>query len=480
MSPSRIALPCLLALAACSSDRSEDPAKQPAQPKVAEPQPAEPEADRIALPWIENDYAAALSQARAAHKPLVIDFWAAWCHTCLSMQQTVMRDVAITAPFKERFVWLAIDTESPGAAEAMARFPVKSWPTFYVVSSQDESVQATQIGSTSVNGFRAFLQRGEKGHLASLEKGGALDPEGFAALQRDADRLFAEKKYKEAAGAYARALSKVESDDRASEVLLAQIASLHKAEDKVACLALGEKELPRVALARTASTADFIYYLDSCAKDAPKDKAAAVRKKALATLREVLGDQTNHLSSDDWSDALIRARELSEELGDQAGAKAFAGEQAKLLDEVVGMASSPMEEMTYVWHRVEVYAYLGRGAEVIDWVKSLEKRLPKEYDPPYRLAWLQLQLGDTEAALAAARRALKLAEGPRRGRILATLAAVHEKRGERKDAIEMRQAALDFYKALPAGQENPRALKKAEEALLKARALPSQAPSTAH
>src|SRR5689334_21029263 len=37
------------------------------------------------LAWIEDDYPAALACARAKKVPLVLDLWAPWCHTCLSM-----------------------------------------------------------------------------------------------------------------------------------------------------------------------------------------------------------------------------------------------------------------------------------------------------------------------------------------------------------------------------------------------------------
>jgi hypothetical protein len=30
------------------------------------------------LPWIENDYAKALTQARARHVPLFVELWAPW------------------------------------------------------------------------------------------------------------------------------------------------------------------------------------------------------------------------------------------------------------------------------------------------------------------------------------------------------------------------------------------------------------------
>src|SRR5262245_25729583 len=38
------------------------------------------------IAWRADDTAAAMAEAQAAGKPLFVDAWAPWCHTCLSMQ----------------------------------------------------------------------------------------------------------------------------------------------------------------------------------------------------------------------------------------------------------------------------------------------------------------------------------------------------------------------------------------------------------
>ena len=43
------------------------------------PRPAgAPSGRAIALPFIENDFATALAQARQAHRPLFVEVWAPW------------------------------------------------------------------------------------------------------------------------------------------------------------------------------------------------------------------------------------------------------------------------------------------------------------------------------------------------------------------------------------------------------------------
>src|SRR5262245_56422136 len=44
------------------------------------------------IAWIADDYKNAIACAKQKQQPLVIDLWAPWCHTCLSMQTTVFLD----------------------------------------------------------------------------------------------------------------------------------------------------------------------------------------------------------------------------------------------------------------------------------------------------------------------------------------------------------------------------------------------------
>src|ERR1700690_1905413 len=75
---------------------------------------------RGALVWHEDDYEGARACAKQRGVPLVVDMWARWCHTCLSMSQYVLADPAL-APFADRFVFAGIDTDKPGNALVVAK-----------------------------------------------------------------------------------------------------------------------------------------------------------------------------------------------------------------------------------------------------------------------------------------------------------------------------------------------------------------------
>src|SRR5690349_753665 len=109
-------LACLVAVA-CKRTESAD--KAPAKPQAASP--CAKAETKGPLAWIEDDYAAALACAREKKVPLVLDLWAPWCHTCLSMQTTVFMDPAMAAD-APKFVFAGLDTDKPENADAVGKF----------------------------------------------------------------------------------------------------------------------------------------------------------------------------------------------------------------------------------------------------------------------------------------------------------------------------------------------------------------------
>src|SRR5664279_908022 len=69
-----------------------------------------PKAAASVLPWIDDDYARALSEAKRKKIPIFAELWAPWCHTCRSMQAFAFTDKALARDAGE-FIWLSIDTE---------------------------------------------------------------------------------------------------------------------------------------------------------------------------------------------------------------------------------------------------------------------------------------------------------------------------------------------------------------------------------
>src|SRR5688572_648759 len=128
-----------------------------------------------ALDWFENDAKAAFVAARERKQLLFADLWAPWCHTCLSMQQQVLRPDQV--PELGQVVALAVDTERAENERFLQAYPVDVWPTFYVIDPRTRQVRARWLGGATAEQLSHFLKDAS-----------AID-DGPAALLRDASAL---------------------------------------------------------------------------------------------------------------------------------------------------------------------------------------------------------------------------------------------------------------------------------------------------
>src|SRR5437868_3956573 len=159
------------------------------------------------LTFIEDDYPKALAAARAERKPLFVDLWATWCHSCLSMQRFVLSDPGMK-PVADAVVWSSVETEREPNKPVVEKYPVDAWPTFLIVDPDTEHVLGRFLGSGTVQDLRAFVQEGVR---AYREKGKPADPAWAA--QREADAARNRGDLKATAAAYGRAVALSKPDD---------------------------------------------------------------------------------------------------------------------------------------------------------------------------------------------------------------------------------------------------------------------------
>ena len=445
-------LACLIGLA-CKKD-------EPAAKPVATTQAADPCAKAEAhgtLKWIADDYASALACARARKVPLVLDLWAPWCHTCLSMQTTVFTDPAF-ADDADKFVFAALDTDREVNAEAVGKFAISAWPTFYVIGN-DEAVLARFIGAATVPQFREFLASGAR---AAAGGGAAADSRLVGA-----HRALAKKDFATADEELTAALAAApEGWPQRTEALNALIMVKSKRGDTKACLDLAEKHME--ATGASALATGFIAYADGCAAramTAEPARAKAVREQGIARLQAILADPAAPLSIDDRAEAMGYLRDALADTGKKDEAQKVAEQLRAHLDAAMDKAATPLEAMTHLWLRCEVYAWLNRPLDLVPAVEKLATQLPKEYDPPARLGWLYLKAGKHAEAATWTERALGLVYGPRKGRILAQRAEIAKAAGDKAAERRYRAEAVKLWESLPPGHQSPDNLAKAKEAL---------------
>lgn len=427
--------------------------------------------------WIHDDYAAALACAKARDLPIVIDLWAPWCHTCLSMQTTVFTDKSFE-PMAKRFVFAALDTDREVNAAAVAKLPPSAWPTFYVVGP-DEAVLARFVGAASVAQFQAFLEAG-----ARARTGGAA---GADAHLLAAERALAGKDLETAEKELTAALAAAPADwPRRPDALVSLIGALNKRGDVEGCVALAEKSMGETGSA--ASATDFLYHATSCAAALAKPEGSArpapaaaaragkLREAAVARWEKLLAEASAPLSLDDRSDAMLNLRETLLALGRKADAKAVAERQRALLDEAAAKAPSPIAAMTFNWPRAEVYVFLERPLDLVPALEKSVRDLPNEYDPPARLGWIYLKGGKLDEAARWTDAAVKLVYGPRKVRVLTQRAEIAAQAADHAAERAARAEIVKTLEALPAGQTTPEAIAKAKQALADLDAAKPDAP----
>ena len=124
---------------------------------TAGPASTESSASGSSIAWLRDDYPAALADARANRRPVFIDVWASWCHTCLSMKNYVMTDQRLKEEH-DRFTWLELEFDNERNAAFFAKFPVNAVPTYFVLDANGR-VRGRKIGACSLEQMRSFLVR---------------------------------------------------------------------------------------------------------------------------------------------------------------------------------------------------------------------------------------------------------------------------------------------------------------------------------
>ena len=449
-----VLLVCLLA-AAC---KRSAPADDKAVAKPPAPSTACAKAKQHgSLAWIEDDYASALACARERKVPLVLDLWAPWCHTCLAMQTSVFPDPSF-APDATKFVFASLDTDREANAEAVGKFAPSAMPTFYVIGN-DEQVLARFIGAATLQQFHEFLDAGAR----AAAGGGAVADARFLGAQR----ALTKKDLAAADEELTAALAAAPPDwSHRAEAVHALVLVKFKRGDAKACLDVAEQYMD--AAGATALGTNFVSFADGCADKAMASepaRATAIRNKGIARLREILADPKSPLSTDDRAEAMGYLRDALDASGKPDDAKQVAEQLRELLDSAMDKAATPLEAMTHLWLRCEVYAYLKRPLDLVPAVEKLAKQLPTEYDPPARLGWLYLKGGKLDEAAKWTEQALGLVYGPRKGRVLAQRAEIAAAAGDKPTERTYREQAVKLWESLPPGQQSPENLDKAKQAL---------------
>jgi thioredoxin-like negative regulator of GroEL len=398
--------------------------------------------------FIENDYPAALAEARSSNRLLFIDFWAPWCHSCVAMRAYVFSDPAM-AKLERRFVWLSVDTENPVNGQVLAHFPIDVWPTLLVVDPSTGASLRRWLGSATASELITRLDSVDK----SWQQGGASVAQRSLA---DGAALVAAGKRGEAAAAYRIAAGASASGTaehaQAVELLVLQLSLTKQMAE---CARTARTELPSLppgtSLANVAGTGL------ECAVSLPEadPERLAAAPVLEARVAELTRDTSVPMLADDRSGLFQTLVDVRRERGDTAGALRAAADWAAYLEGEAARAQTADARAVFDSHRLGAYLALGQPERAVPMLEQSRTDFPKDYNPPARLAVAYLAMKKPAQALTSAEQAEALVYGPRTLRVLLTKAEAQAALGDKAGAKATLAHAEELVAGLPEAQRGP-------------------------
>jgi thiol-disulfide isomerase/thioredoxin len=343
----------LLALCLALASTQCAPAQPPhAAPLRAAESPADP------LRFIENDLPAARALAIRQRKLLLVDAWAPWCHTCLSMRAFVFPDPSLR-PLARHVVFAAIDTDQPSSADFLDSYPVHACPSLFILHPASGDVLACWPGSCSAQELKTLVDD-------AVRVADATAPVGVPLRDlTDARGALAARDLERAQHGFARLLARMNpSWSRWTEALTGAIETLRAAGSFPACADFGAAHLREVSGA--SRPGDFAAMtLDCAARLPPGQQRSAVEKAAIAMLRDLVNAPAPHASVDDRPDLLGILADDLESSGDHAAALQMHEQRIAMLEQAAAEASTPRAASTFDYLLARSYVAIGRGQDAV-------------------------------------------------------------------------------------------------------------------
>jgi thiol-disulfide isomerase/thioredoxin len=441
-----VALAFLLSFTLAGCAWASGASSPPTAPTSAAPVPPS-----TVLTFIEDDYPHALAEAKASGRPLFVDAWAPWCHTCLSMRSYVFTDDTL-APLAPRFVWLAIDTEKPANAAFVEHFPMQSWPTLWVIDAKTEQPALKWLGSATAPELASLLE-----DAATAAVAGTADGDAAAALLRG-ERATAAGKSDEAIREYRAALASAPPKwgrrGRADEALISELWATKSDAD---CATLADAEMAKIEPG--TSLANVGLFGLQCARRAPAgSRAHALAPRLARAVEQMALDPAVPVLDDDRSGLFEEAVDDRNADGDTFGARSLADSWARMLEARALGAKTPAARAVFDAHRMLAYVALGDPGRALPMLAATEKDFPGDYNAPARIARVNLELKKYDDALAAVKRAISKGYGPRKLKLYLLEADILKGKGDAPAMLRVVDEAMTYANGLPAGERPPSVL----------------------
>lgn len=104
-----------------------------------------------------GDLPAAMAEARAANKPVLLYFTAEWCGPCQYMKRNIFSDAAVAEAMEQRYVPVRLDHDQ--RQDLIFHYQVAGIPWFAVLDEQGNAVRKLERGVETPGELIAWLNR---------------------------------------------------------------------------------------------------------------------------------------------------------------------------------------------------------------------------------------------------------------------------------------------------------------------------------
>ena len=156
----------------------------------------------------EHRFDEAVKKARAANKPIMIDFWADWCSWCHRLDQTTYVD-PVVVKLSEDFIAVKVDTEAGKKNQEIAlRYNVATLPTIAFITPGGRQILSLK-GFQGPGQFPRTMETAREvaGRIMSMEAALDRDPKSAPALFGLGVHLFEQEYYEDSRTLLYRAAS---------------------------------------------------------------------------------------------------------------------------------------------------------------------------------------------------------------------------------------------------------------------------------
>jgi len=376
------------------------------------------------------------------------------------MRAHVLSDPALVK-HAGRFAWLSVDTEKAQNAGFVEKFPVESWPTFYVIDASTEKPVLKWTGTLDVPRLEKLFDDGE---IAARASGGNTPEEALAL----ADRANGEGRKSDAAKLYRQVLQKAPRDWAGrSRTIESLVTALGNAGAFQECAQEALNQIPSMsqgsALASTATEGL------QCALNAPENTPN--RGELIDELETRVRDALSipDLIADDRGGMYQLLVETAKVKGNKSLAKERTSEWLAFLDAEAAKSPTAEARASLDSYRLAAAIESGEPARAIPALQASERDLPRDYNPPLRLAIAYAQLAKYDEALRAADRAMSKVYGPRKLKVFEAKASIYLKKGDRRRAQGVLEEGIRVAQSLPKAQRSEKAIARLRASLDQAR-----------